>query len=295
MKKTFIKLTKKTLSILPPTTPAKIYNTLIKIPVLKHIANNLIKSAIPDCLETDEWKLILDKDDVAMSGYLALGSYEPKTVKLFANSIKDGATVVDIGTNIGYYTIIVGKKVGQKGKVFGYEPNKDSLNLLLRNIQINNFKNIIPINVALSDDKGRRTLFFGDNKCTHSFADNRKTGKNETVETDTLDNSLKKYGSPKIDVIKMDIEGAEMLALEGMMETIERSPGLIIFTEFYPKAFKRLGKSPIKFLERLRGLNFSISVINEDKKELSPLNDFDAFVSSFPDDESYKNLYVVKK
>ena len=295
MKKSFVKLTKKTLSILPHATPAKIYNVLIKIPILKQMANSLIKSAIPDYLETSEWKLILDKDDVAMSGYLALGSYEPETIKHFKDSLKEGATAVDIGTNIGYYTIIAGKKIGPRGKVFAYEPNKDSFSLLKQNIEINNFCNVTPLNIALSDSSGERVLYFGDNKCTHSFADNRKTGKNQVVTTDTLDNSLKKYGSPRVDVIKMDIEGAEILALEGMTETIERSPGLIIFTEFYPKAIKRLGKSPIKFLERFRELNFSIFIISEDKKGLIPLKDFEDFVSNFPDDESFRNLYAIKK
>mgnify|MGYP001562904716 CR=1 FL=1 len=295
MKKTFAKLTKKTLSILPPTMPAKIYNAMIKVPALKQLANSLIKSAIPDCLETEEWKLLLDKDDVAMSGYLALGSYEPETIRIFKESMKEGATVVDIGTNIGYYTIIAGKKVGPMGKVFGYEPNTDSFNLLQRNILINNFDNITPVNMALSNILGERVLYFGDNKCTHSFADNRKTGKNEMVPTDTLDNSLKKYGSPKIDVIKMDIEGAEILALEGMTETIERSPELVIFTELYPKAIRRLGKSPIELLEKMRDLGFSISVIDEDRKDIVTLSDFGSFISSFRDDESYKNLYAVKE
>ncbi len=295
MKKSLVKLTKKTLSIFPPATPAKIYNILIKIPILKQMANSFIKSAIPDYLETNEWKLILDKDDVAMSGYLALGSYEPETIKIFKDLLKEGATVVDIGTNIGYYTVIAGKRVGPKGKVFAYEPNRDSFNLLQQNIKINNFKNITPVNIALSDSLGRRVLYFGDNKCTHSFSDNRKTGRNELVETDTLDNSLKKHGSPKIDMIKMDIEGAEILALEGMIETIERSPGLIIFTEFYPKAIRRLGKSPIEFLKKMQGLGFSIFAIDEDRKRPTPLDDFEAFVSSFPDDESFRNLYAVKK
>lgn len=295
MKKTLVKLTKKTLSFLPATAPAKIYNVMIKVPALKQIANKLIKSAIPDYLETDEWKLILDKDDVAMSGYLVLGSYEPETIKHFKDSLKEGATAVDIGTNIGYYTIIAGKKIGPRGKVFAYEPNRDSFNLLKQNIEINNFCNVTPVNIALSDSLGKRVLYFGDNKCTHSFADNRKTGKNEIVATDTLDNSLKKYGSPKIDVLKMDIEGAEILALEGMAETIKRSPGLAIFTELYPKAIRRLGRSPVEFLEKMRDFGFSISVIDEDRKDLVALNDFESFVSNFRDDESYKNLYAVKK
>ena len=94
--------------------PAKIYNAVIKVPALKQMANSLIKSAIPDCLETDEWKLLLDKDDVAMSGYLALGSYEPETIRIFKESLKEGMTVVDIGTNIGYYTIIAGKSRSER-------------------------------------------------------------------------------------------------------------------------------------------------------------------------------------
>ena len=78
----------------------------------------------------------------------------------FKESLKEGMTVVDIGTNIGYYTIIAGKKVGQKGKVFGYEPNLGSFNLLQQNIQINNFNNITTVNIALSDKPGKRILSF---------------------------------------------------------------------------------------------------------------------------------------
>src|SRR3989344_1330123 len=102
-------------------------------------------------------------------------------------------------------------------------------------------------------------------------------------------------GSPKIDIIKMDIEGAEVLALAGMKKTIARNPKIIIFTEFYPKAIERLGHSPMAFLKELITLGFSLSVINEDKSSLTNIENLEKFVSDFPGGEAFRNILATRK
>ena len=229
-----------------------------------------------------------------MSGGISLGDYEPETVALFRSSLKDGMTVVDIGANLGYFTVIAAGRVGPLGKVYSYEPDSRNFKLLKENIAVNNFKNVTAIPIALSDCAGTRELFFGDNQCTHSFSDKKGAGIFESVPTDTLDNSLKSLGSSKVDIIKIDIEGAEPIALEGMRETIRINPNLTMLFEFYPNAIKRLGYSPLGFLERVKEFGFSISVIDEDGRTRDIVNDLAAFSKSFPEKDLSKNLVAVK-
>lgn len=296
MKDFLVKIIKKTLSLFPPTWPLKTYNFLIKLPILKSIINHFIKIATPDIVDIGDGKLIFNKEDPVMTGWVSFGSFEPETVKLFRQSLKKDMVIVDIGANIGYYSVIASNRVGPNGKVFAYEPDNDNFAFLNKNIEINKLTNTIPIMTALSDSIGERDLYIGDKKCTtHAFSDNMGTGVKKIVHTDTLDNSLQKYGSPIVDIIKIDIEGAEILAIEGMKNTIAKSHNLILFTEFYPKAMRRLGKRPVEYLKRLHSLGFSLYVINENLGGLTKINDFDGFTSGFSDDESVKNIYAVKE
>ncbi len=244
----------------------------------------------PDHIDTAEGKIIFDKDDPVMAGAISFGKLEPETVAIFRSYLKEGMIVIDIGANLGYFTVIAASRVGPSGKVFSYEPDPHNFELLKKNISVNEFKNVNAFPVALSDCTGTRELFFGDNQTTPSFSDKKGTGRSQSVVTDTLDNSLKALGYSKVDIIKMDIEGAEPLALEGMGKTIARNPALIIIFEFHPNAIKRLGYSPLKFLERFKELGFSMSVIDEDRGNRVPISDLESFTKSFHGKEVSKNL-----
>ncbi|MFA6554486.1 MAG: FkbM family methyltransferase [Candidatus Paceibacterota bacterium] len=285
----------KIIGLLPPSIPAKIYRTASLVPILKTILNKIILSKIPPQINIQEGTIILDQTDVAVSGTLALGSFEDTEIELFRKSLKNGFTVVDIGANIGYYTIIASGHIGSNGKIFAYEPENRNYSFLQKNIEVNRLTNVKAQKIGLSDKKGSNTLYLDpNNKGHHSLVyDKDKPGL--TIELDTLDNSLKQFGSPKIDIIKIDIEGAEFLALEGMRETIQKSPNLIIFTEVYPKAMARLGGNAQRYLENLAGLGFSLSLIDENKKDIQPITNIEEFIQTFPKGESFKNIFAVKK
>jgi FkbM family methyltransferase len=260
------------------------------------VLNKLIKNITPDFIDISEGKIYFNKADPVMTAWTTMGSFEPGTVKFFREAIREGMNIIDIGANIGYYTVIASKRVGQSGKVFSYEPDPENFRFLEDNIKKNNLENTIPLMTALSDTISERKLYLGNNKCTtHAFTDNSGTGKSELVNTDTLDHSLIQYGSPIIDIIKIDIEGAEILALEGMKETINRSPNLIMFTELYPKAMRRLNRNPVEYLERLQRFGFTLFLIDENKQNLDTINDINKFILTFRDDESVENIYAVKK
>jgi FkbM family methyltransferase len=287
--------TKKLVDLLPPSAPGKIYNAALKIPIARDIMGIYIRSLIPEKITTRDGTIFLDRTDVAVSGALALGGFESYEANVFRDAIKPGMNIVDIGAHIGYYALLSAKQTGPLGKVFAYEPEPGNFNLLQKNATANQLSNIIPLNTALSDTSGSRELFLEKyNKGHHSFARNKNTIQTISVPTQTLDDSLKGLGSPRIDIIKIDVEGAEPIVLRGMRETIRNNPGIRIFTEVYPRSMAKLGESAQSYLKELTTLGFSLSVINEDTKSIFPVGDIQTFIASFPKGESFKNILGVR-
>jgi FkbM family methyltransferase len=181
---------------------------------------------------------------------------------LFHEILTEGMTVLDIGANVGYYSLIAGKLVGDKGKVYAFEPCNQSYSILQKNIEANNFKNIIPIKKALTDVIGKQRLFLCDDPVGNSLV-MRDDNKFEDVEVTTVDLFVNDQNI-SVDLIKMDVEGAEMRTLEGMKKTILNNPKLKIITEFMPQNLEKSGCAPVKFLERLMDLDFNLYLMNEE-------------------------------
>lgn len=166
-----------------------------------------------------------------LRSFIIQKKYEEGTTKVFKENLRKGMVVIDIGACTGYYSLIASKIVGEKGKIFAFEPHPANYKWLNRSIEINNFTNIIPINKAVSDRKGLMRLFYStSNIADHSIVltENRNY---IGVETTTLDDFFDE-NQVLPDIIKMDIEGAEMLALKGMEKTIKRCKNLIMFIEY---------------------------------------------------------------
>jgi FkbM family methyltransferase len=185
---------------------------------------------------------------------LQYGEYEKGTTKVFMKTVKKGMTFVDVGACTGYYTLIAAKLVGSDGKVFAFEPEPLNFEWLIRNVSINGFKNILPIRKAVSDKNSLIELYLDkDNIGGHSIVQNRG-GESILVEAVALDNFFKDQ-TP--DVVKIDIEGGEILALRGMEQIIKRSKELSLFVEFlYNK------KEILDFLSKY----FEVYLITKDGK-----------------------------
>ena len=283
------------LSILPLSFANYVYTKIIGKTPLIHFVNKIIKLTIPKELNIEEGKIILNQDDVAVSGMLALGAFEPYQMALFRKTIKPGMTIVDIGANIGLYSVIAGKLTGKNGRVFSFEPEKKNFEYLNKNVNANNLKNVQVDTTAISNEKATRNLFlFSDNTGSYSLVDNRKTNISVQVQTDTLDNILKLKAIDHVDFIKMDIEGAEYLAFEGMTDVINKSKNLTMMIEFFPNAIRRFNKEPLQFLNKIKSLGFKISEISEDNKTTIEITDLDKFLRDFPKGEVATNLLLEK-
>lgn len=182
--------------------------------------------SIPKLLKS---KLILknNEDWIAFIETHLRDSYDKKT-------LQSGLNVVDIGAHIGTYTILAAEKVGENGKVIAIEPELKNYELLTKNINLNNFKNIIPVKIALSDHNGIEKLYFYSRSTCHSLLpENDKKNDFIEIEVQTLDSLLEKLNLQKIDIIKIDTEGAEIPILKGAEKTLRNNPDVKIFVASY--------------------------------------------------------------
>lgn len=186
---------------------------------------------------------------------------------VFKSLLKKGMRVADIGANLGYYTLMAAKAVGRQGQVFAFEPEPENFSLLARNIQANNFQNVETVNLAVTNKVGQEKLFFSDeHRGDHRIYDPGDKRKTLTVSSTSLDSFFQ--DNLRLDVIKIDVEGAEGIVFAGMKKIIEANPHLTIFIEFWPKALSMAGTSPQKLLAMIDEQGFSIYVIDEKKKKV---------------------------
>lgn len=216
--------------------------------------------------------LQLDLTDVVVARSLVTsGEWEQYETLIFSKTVEEGMVVVDIGANIGHYTLEAARRVGKTGKVFAFEPEPHNFSLLCRNIEANGYQNVVPVQMALSNRTGAARLTLSpDNLGGHHFENSIQNGKAVTVGVTTLDEYLR-HECRRIDVIKMDAEGAEMGILEGMKGILAANPDLILFTEFYPEAMRASGHEPEDFLTTLMESGFSVGILDQSRARIEPL------------------------
>ena len=196
---------------------------------------------------------------------MAMARYEPGTTQIFQETVKPGMAVVDVGAHVGYYTLLAAKLVGNTGKVYAFEPEQSNHAILLKNISTNGYDNVVATPMAVSDQTGISTLYItaldnGRHSVYHHGLPERGSA---TVETTTLDTFLESEGWPHIDLIKVDVEGAEVAVLDGMTQLMGKSLDLKLIIEFNPALLQDGGVTPIEFLERLPSLGWSVEIIDE--------------------------------
>lgn len=196
-----------------------------------------------------------------------LESYETQLLQKLVNP---GMRVADISANIGYHTLMLARLVGPTGEVIAFEPDANNYRLLIKNADRNHLASITAVNNAVTDYNGRARLFINKgHRGDHRIYAGNETRLAVDVEATTLDTYL--AGRP-IDVVKMDIQGAEMLALKGMAETIALNSRLIILAEFSPHHLIKCGTLPSAFLDALEAAGFYLRMIDESRHEIRAIN-----------------------
>jgi len=191
------------------------------------------------------------------------GCYEKFTVALFKQSLLPGMVVCDIGAHIGFYSLLAAQRVGPHGRVYAFEPDPRTFRYLVININQNNFHElIVPSKLAVSDRAGTLKLYLdGITAGDTSIFPRPTSGCYVEVESVRLDDFLPRQLT--VDVIKMDIEGGETAALNGMENVLKRSDNVKMFVECNPEMLQRANSSVEELLEKLRALGFKVRVIDD--------------------------------
>lgn len=217
----------------------------------------------PDVVDVGGHKMHLDATDSLLLS--VNGNYEEMEQDLFSRCIKPGDTVVDIGAHIGLYTLRAAAAVGPEGHVIAFEPMSTNFALLSENVTLNGYGRRVALhNTAVSDSAGTARLGKSDlNTGDNSLTGERSSG--ETVTTVVLDEVLGE--GARIDVLKMDIQGGEPMALAGAARCLAANGEVVLCTEVSPAD---LPGGTASYLDTLVGMGFALYEVSETDHALRP-------------------------
>lgn len=274
---------------LPPSAPESLYRFVGRVPILRRFVNVLVRSVIPETIRIQDGIIALNRNDPVISGALAFNAYEKREAQLFRSRVKEGMTVIDIGANLGFYTVIAANRVGRHGTVLAFEPAPENYALLQETVRLNGFRNTTCWSCAISNTTGQTDLFLSrENMGDHTIHDPGGARETVKVEVVSLDAVLEVQAISLVDIIKMDIQGAEGLALEGMKSTLAANPAVELFVEWYPFGLRRVGTDPLTFLGTLEAHGFSLWRVGD---VLEPVRDFQKLVDNTTG-KKYSTLYA---
>ena len=208
----------------------------------------------------DGHDMLVDEGD---SLALASGSYEPEETAWYKRNVSTGDLILDVGANVGYFSLLFARAAGPGGRVISYEPDPDLNQTLRRNVTANGYPNIDVRSVAVAHQAGTMTYY----RALKSDGDNRlfSHGRDRDsfpVPVVPLDDDLEDLDS-RIDLVKMDIQGAEPLALDGMVRILRERPPRRMMLEFWPQGIVGMGRSPSDMISTLRSAGYRITKLDD--------------------------------
>ncbi len=243
------------------------------------------------------WGSLLQATSLDRCVYLRLhqlGIMGGKVKAFFESKIQRGMTIVDVGANIGLYTIFFAKQTGSGGKVFAFEPDPDLFQMLRKNCETNNLSNVILHNCALGsceDEKflDRSPLNSGDNRIVANSPLSVSHGKRVKVRTAALDTLLP---GQNVDFLKIDVQGYELEVLKGAKDLLSKSPSLQLYFEYSPYGMELAGCRPTDILELLSKLGYETR--NPYDRRQALITDWRAYTDQIPRG-MWRNLWSKRK
>jgi FkbM family methyltransferase len=204
--------------------------------------------------------------DPGISRELALYKvHEPLATRRLMQTLKPGMNVVDIGGNIGYYAMLEARLVGPTGLVIAIEPMPKNSERLCQNVQANGYQNIRIHKLAIGDRNGTASMYVSERSNWHSLYPQVSSKGEIQVPVRTLDSLLMLYDLSSVDLVRMDLEGYEVVVIEGMRRTLEKhGPRLLV--ELHPDP---VGTAAIvEYLRSLENLGYGVEWLIEQERDM---------------------------
>lgn len=237
----------------------------------------------PRVAEFPGFRIFADPDDLQIGRHVLTGAYEPEVEAVFRAVLRPGMAVVDIGANIGFFTMLSAALVGPAGAVLAIEPNPANARLMEASRRLNGFGHVTPAQVAAGRAIGLLML-----NTTHSNGTTAEPGADQdqllaanTVPCVPVDTLVAGWRSPPVGLIKVDVEGAEYNALLGAEGLITRDRPTLV-SEFSPDLMPGIsGIDGPGYLRWIVGLGYTLSVIRTDGPPDPAGQDVDAVMGAY--------------
>lgn len=213
------------------------------------------------CIQLDGYRMYVDLTDELVGAAIAGGHYEPHVTRAISSTLQPGDTFVDLGANIGYYSLLAAAIVGPGGRVIGFEARPDNVWLARLSVRENGFRNVTLHNLAVADRATQLQMHAPDHTSLSKVVDESAeiTEDFVAIPAVALDDALADLA--RVDVIKMDIDGGEVRALRGMCGLLERCRPKLFF-EYAPFTLHELGRcAPRTLLEEVLALGYRLYAV----------------------------------
>jgi FkbM family methyltransferase len=214
-------------------------------------------------------------NDLVGSRIYERGCYEQDTVRLIETLVEPGSVVLDVGAHVGQYSLIAGQRVGVSGQVHSFEPDPGTFAWLAGNVRANHFRNITVNQCAVGADQEPKRLYFSttDDIGSNSLViqkPSHRTGRSALVNCTTLDAYASAKALARVDVIKADVEGAELAMLQGARRILGSPTPPILILEFEEERQRAFGSSNVRLAEELAKHGYTLWRIGESLEPYYP-------------------------
>lgn len=234
-----------------------------------------------------------DDTDTFVGAPVLEDKYEPYESELFLSKVQGGDVIVDVGANIGYYSMLAALKLKQdylNGRVIAFEPNLQNFDLLKKNVEANRLENVEFKNLAVGDHDGDIKLFLSkENKGDHQvyYSADREF---ESCKMVTLDDFFD--NDEQIDILKIDTQGYDLFVLKGFEKYLKSGKKIKLFTEFWGYGNKKSGASSEEYFRVLKDNFREVFYIDEVSNTFYPV-DYEFVIQKCSEYNGYNhaNLY----
>ena len=236
----------------------------LRPPVL--IGSDLLVTKVNDFI------LAIPRNDLSSAAHYAYwGALDLGLTRCLAGLLRPGDVFVDVGANIGIHSLEAARAVGEKGRVYSFEPTPEAFAALRKNLELNEMPRVETFQCAVLDRPGPVPLYLNTGMSGLNSLFGESGRESILVEGVTLDEALR--GRESVHVVKIDAEGAEPFIWRGMAKVLAANPKLVVLLEFAATHLRRAGIDPPDFLRELKAAGFEIRQIHDLTGELTGATD----------------------